>query len=1223
MEPVASLNDARTAVQPDMVLRVLSEVTRPIAKGSVEKSKQGRVISFDDILKESIKNLEKCLFQDKSLEAVAQRFTLPEEDDIHWQFVTVCLDLLKLLNQSMKVALKTYDNSASEDGEIVPNNSETESDQKKVPKTKRKQVQAPPDVLNVSQQKTVSTVFQFIVCLGVCPYLSPGVGVPVEFRSSYGQYLKSSRTVQIPDKINRLSACLDVLSDCALQPSFGSLFLASHLNDLLAALLQLCCGYAQCWDKTDFAEDTAKNISGEPSIDIDFRLKSMDLTTASPGVIVSALQTRARDTAERLKKGTSMTKSSAAPSDSTSNENMSSVCQEKYKKCLNELLQRVYPPLLVRELVVLQGGPRQPPNMGAKVPAFPRAPSWLRRACGRLLSEQVMKPMGVHHVLRGLLQGAEGGGSSTSDGSGTGDDWKKCNAIAQIIANCPKQACSVEEYYRLISPQVLQLFHIKDRIVARQFVRVASSIVTVMVKKYSDLAKAYIISPLLQPLNKCLEINDEIKLSEPGVHWLPEESLTSCVEDIYKVFVSGPDPHTNLLMCLMPVISVIFKLFCFCKSGVSQLRSSCQEMVTTFLKSIDKGVAFQVLKALAFDSRVQSGHNSHGCRLMHPALKFAPAENGGVAVITCARETLEDEGNKTDVQVYCLVEILKDLQTGGLAGEFFLFFLEELTSVLSQEDDINTDSHLSSCNRGEELLDIEHSQEQIRRNNERRLMIMMLLIKMCETMDHTYLNSAQQVIKFAKSTLLRSIYILEHTEDVDTGVFESETITLAIGLLTATMSGAVEIKADDRERMKELLPLLDLLATKHPHEEVQDMASDIRIAIATYGAVWTDSLASAAKKFSKREENEQATENVKGQKLIEEITSGEEKVKSTENGMRDTDTKLLDAKSVVNGSDDTGGGEWVDCSADKSGVRIGSVTEPYGSDGALTSDTGTADSNLDDKYGKSGVTGLLGQCLNELCDPLIPVRGHALITLAKLVKQKDTATLEKTELLLGIFKENIAHDDSYIYLAAINGLAGLSELNHEQTVPMLAEEFIAVVDVSRKPRAVELRMKLAEVLMKVSRSLGDLIPKYREVLVNAFLAGSKDPDHLIRASSLSNLGQVCQLLRFSLGSILQEVFLCTSSLLRSDSEVEVRRAAVMVITMILRGTSHDAIQILDTTLKDIYRLLKQCNRSEKDETVRLQTQLALEELDDIMKKYLFPKQSLVKTIYVADKPCQT
>lgn len=50
-----------------------------------------------------------------------------------------------------------------------------------------------------------------------------------------------------------------------------------------------------------------------------------------------------------------------------------------------------------------------------------------------------------------------------------------------------------------------------------------------------------------------------------------------------------------------------------------------------------------------------------------------------------------------------------------------------------------------------------------------------------------------------------------------------------------------------------------------------------------------------------------------------------------------------------------------------------------------------------------------------------------------------------------------------------------------------------------------------------------MAPKYKALLINTFLAGTKDSDHLMRASALSNLGELCRVLGFKLGSILTEV----------------------------------------------------------------------------------------------------
>jgi hypothetical protein len=47
--------------------------------------------------------------------------------------------------------------------------------------------------------------------------------------------------------------------------------------------------------------------------------------------------------------------------------------------------------------------------------------------------------------------------------------------------------------------------------------------------------------------------------------------------------------------------------------------------------------------------------------------------------------------------------------------------------------------------------------------------------------------------------------------------------------------------------------------------------------------------------------------------------------------------------------------------------------------------------------------------------------------------------------------------------------------------------------------------------------------KYKAILLNTFLFGTKDEDNLIRASSLSNLGEVCRVLNYKLGTIVTEV----------------------------------------------------------------------------------------------------
>jgi len=54
----------------------------------------------------------------------------------------------------------------------------------------------------------------------------------------------------------------------------------------------------------------------------------------------------------------------------------------------------------------------------------------------------------------------------------------------------------------------------------------------------------------------------------------------------------------------------------------------------------------------------------------------------------------------------------------------------------------------------------------------------------------------------------------------------------------------------DREGMAELLPLLQEIGENHPESSVQEMATDIRIAVATHGAVWSELSKTNAQNFA-------------------------------------------------------------------------------------------------------------------------------------------------------------------------------------------------------------------------------------------------------------------------------------------------------------------------------------------------------------------------------------
>lgn len=169
--------------------------------------------------------------------------------------------------------------------------------------------------------------------------------------------------------------------------------------------------------------------------------------------------------------------------------------------------------------------------------------------------------------------------------------------------------------------------------------------------------------------------------------------------------------------------------------------------------------------------------------------------------------------------------------------------------------------------------------------------------------------------------------------------------------------------------------------------------------------------------------------------------------------------------------------------------------------------------------------------LVDLQDTLLPIQAHGLLSLAKLVTARDSETLACSSSLMVIFTENLRHTDSYVYLAAIDGLVALASTMPKDIIPLLCQEYVYYMsspDDPSKEKGVSERvqhvLKLGEALVRVARALGDiLLPHYYEILLSAIMVNTRSPDVAVRTSALSNLADVCGLLHWSFGRVQNEV----------------------------------------------------------------------------------------------------
>lgn len=126
-----------------------------------------------------------------------------------------------------------------------------------------------PDALSIQQEKVISTSVQFVLVLGLNPYLAPGVGIPVSQRLGPGQILLATAQdySQEFSDLERLQFILPVTKLlCSLLnvPSLKNIVLNNYLADLLTSLIQLRYSSRILLNKLELQnEDKLKHLNAE------------------------------------------------------------------------------------------------------------------------------------------------------------------------------------------------------------------------------------------------------------------------------------------------------------------------------------------------------------------------------------------------------------------------------------------------------------------------------------------------------------------------------------------------------------------------------------------------------------------------------------------------------------------------------------------------------------------------------------------------------------------------------------------------------------------------------------------------------------------------------------------------------------------------------------------------------------------------------------------------
>lgn len=253
------------------------------------------------------------------------------------------------------------------------------------------------------------------------------------------------------------------------------------------------------------------------------------------------------------------------------------------------------------------------------------------------------------------------------------------------------------------------------------------------------------------------------------------------------------------------------------------------------------------------------------------------------------------------------------------------------------------------------------------------------------------------------------------------------------------------------------------------------------------------------------------------------------------------------------------------------------------------------------------------KAIRDIKDPLIPIKAHGYVELRKLIEKNDPKCIQNLSQVTELSLRGLKSEDSYLYLAAINCMIALTVYQPKSTLDPLIHQFM-----NGQKLSVEDRLKVGEVLTKTVRNFNELVPIYAPKLINAFLCGLKVcDDEIFKSSCLSNLGETCKLLKYSLTDNIYEILNCLSCLLETDGSVQVKRSASMVLKMIVEGLNKDNfVQVLGSSVKELYKLLVRVKNGTQDDVIKLNCQLTSDYINELMKNSIFPKQSLQKEIKI-------
>lgn len=157
----------------------------------------------------------------------------------------------------------------------------------------------------------------------------------------------------------------------------------------------------------------------------------------------------------------------------------------------------------------------------------------------------------------------------------------------------------------------------------------------------------------------------------------------------------------------------------------------------------------------------------------------------------------------------------------------------------------------------------------------------------------------------------------------------------------------------------------------------------------------------------------------------------------------------------------------------------------------------------------------------QLCSEAEPhLQVYGICELKKLLENKNEECLANQNQILALSLIYLKEDDSFVYHNCIRLILSLSKIMESYVLETLIAEYQLIDSL------IDYRMKVGEVIVKITEGLGPISYKYKDLLIGCFLLGCRSFENDFRTSSFSNLGSVCRILVYQVHGFFNEVSFC-------------------------------------------------------------------------------------------------